>query len=547
VGLDLGVVSGLLQLKDQWTGVLKGAAGGMKGFESAAQASLDAVGGSAEVAATRVAASNAKMVASLDSLADSSARAGTLLSVGLSAPITLIGGLAVKLGMDAIESKNLWEVSFGDMTKAADTWALSLSKNLGLNRFETEKMAGTLFNMTTSMGIGRAAAFELSTGVVKLAADMSSFRNIPMDVALHKIQSGLVGETEGLKTLGIVINDTIIKQYAYTNGIATQGVALTNQQKVLARYGALLQQTSNDQGDLARTLDSPANQLRVLASRVTEAATALGVAMMPTVQLVIRGVSAMIPVIQGAVDWFGRFPVPLQMAAIGLAAVAAAAGPILLVVAGLATGVSGLIGVFTALGIGAAGTAVPIAGVGVSSAAAAAGVGTLGTVAGVTTVALKLMGSAVSVVAVAFASWEIGKWIGENSGLTDWIERTTGKILGLSKEEIEGGMAARKYADAHKPVAGAVADVAVATGLATAAMKAEAEALQLAATATAAKKLADQEAKTSLSISMRWSSSGKSGKVGVVRLLGSTGPWWKESSSTLPPEWNRRILPTYTA
>lgn len=430
MGLSLSAVSGALELTDKWTGVLQAAANETAVFEGKANASF------------------ASVTKAVDAFGGTVLKAGTALSVGLSLPIAAVGGFAIKLGIEAVEAKNLIEVSFGTMSKAADDWAANLSKNFGLNRFETEKTAGVLFNMTTSMGIGRDAAFEMSTGVVKLAADMASFRNIGMDEALTKIKSGLTGETEPLKAIGILVDEATVKTYAYTHGIAAQGTELSNQQKVLARYGAILAQTSNDQGDLARTLESPANQLRIMRSRVEEAATSLGIALMPIVQQVVGWVAKLVPYVQSAVEWFAQLPEPVKVGAVAFAALLAAAGPVLVFVGSMAVSVGAILPLLKLMGVTAYGTGF----------------------------AIGVMGQAVIAVGVAFAAWKVGTWIGEATGLTDWVERTTGRMLGLSDAEIEAGMAARKYAEAHAAAAPPVKALGDEAGRATAALAAEAAA-----------------------------------------------------------------------
>lgn len=284
----------------------------------------------------------------VDRIGSSMQTAGKVMTAGITLPILAVGAAAVKLGMDAVESENLVSVSFGNMRASADEWSKHLSASLGLNQFELRKTAGTLFNMTTSMGLGKEAAFEMSTGVVELAADMASFRNIGMEEALQKIQAGLTGEADPLKRLGILVDEATVKTYAYKLGIAKQGEELTAQQKILARYQAILAQTKNDQGDLARTLESPANQLRIMRTRVEEAATSLGVALMPIVQQVIAGVAAMVPYIQHAVEWFTELSPSVRLAAVAAVGMVAATGPLLYLMGGMLQTLPGLIALWRA-------------------------------------------------------------------------------------------------------------------------------------------------------------------------------------------------------
>ena len=190
-------------------------------------------------------------------------------------------------GMESIESENLFEVSMKNMASSARKWSEELQAQLGLNAYEVRKNVGVLYNMTTSMGLAGDAAYKMSTDVTKLAYDMASFYNISNDVAFEKLRSGLTGEIKPLKDLGILVDETTIKQVAYKNGIASTGKALSQQQKVQARYIAILQQTSNAQGDLARTIETPANQLRILKTQLEVIRINIGKAFMPIAQTVL--------------------------------------------------------------------------------------------------------------------------------------------------------------------------------------------------------------------------------------------------------------------
>jgi hypothetical protein len=469
VALSFDTIRGYLDLRDTYSAKLDAAASKTTAFEQRLDAAMKGA------------------VGSLDKIGGAATRAGLALSIGLSAPIGIAGGIIAKLGIDAAESKNLIETSFGDMTIAADQWAADLSKNLGLNRFETEKTAATLFNMTTSMGLGRDASFEMSTGMVQLAADMASFRNIGFDEALTKIRAGLVGESEPLKAIGILVDENTVKTYAYKNGIAAQGSELTQQQKVLARYGAILQQTSNDQGDLAKTLTSPANQLRIMRSRIEEAATSLGVSLLPIISKAIGLVASFVPYIQTAAEWFGQLPVPVQGTAIAIAAVAAAAGPALIIFGSMAQGVAAIIPLWVAATGGATTSAVATTAAGTAAAAATPLMNGLG-------VAVGFVGSAVAIGAVAWGSWKFGTWLGEVTGLTDKFEDLFGIMSGLSIAQIDAGRAARVAAEANKEHVATLEEQMKAAGELTDKLMAEAQAQMAAAAATNAAAEADKEA-----------------------------------------------------
>lgn len=200
---------------------------------------------------------------------------------------------AISDGMDAIESDSLFTTVMGDNADAVKSWSNDIADALGLSAVNMQKNIGVIYNMTSSMGVAGDNALKMSKGVSVLAEDMASFYNLDSDEAFNKLRAGLTGETEPLKALGILVDENTIKQYAYSEGIAETGAELTNEQKVLARYVAILKQTGNAQGDLARTLDSPSNQLRALKQQVQNLGIAFSNFLMPVVKAVLPYLNAL--------------------------------------------------------------------------------------------------------------------------------------------------------------------------------------------------------------------------------------------------------------
>lgn len=198
-----------------------------------------------------------------------------------SAAMAAAAVVSVRAATDAVESESLFETSFGSMADKAREWSVGLRKELGLNDYEMRKQAATLYVMTQSMGLSNDQAYQLSTGMTELAQDMASFYNLSTEEAFTKIKSGLTGEMEPLKALGILVDETTVKQEAYNAGIAKVGDELTQQQKVMARYSTIMRQTATAQGDLARTADSPANQMRRLKAEVQLLEIELGQKLIP--------------------------------------------------------------------------------------------------------------------------------------------------------------------------------------------------------------------------------------------------------------------------
>lgn len=209
---------------------------------------------------------------------------------------------SITAGMDAIESDSLFTTVMGDNANAVKSWSNEVSDALGLSAVNMQKNIGVVYNMTSSMGVAGDNALKMSKGVSVLAEDMASFYNLDSAEAFNKLRAGLTGETEPLKALGILVDENTVKQVAYSEGIAENGAELTQQQKVLARYVAILKQTGNAQGDLARTLNSPSNQLRSLKQNVQNLGIAFSNFLMPVLQAVLPYLNAFTKVVTQALN-----------------------------------------------------------------------------------------------------------------------------------------------------------------------------------------------------------------------------------------------------
>lgn len=249
---------------------------------------------------------------------------GLGLTAAVSLPLALIGKKALTMAMDVVESENLFEVSMGNMADAARDWSIQLRDDLGLNEYEVRKSVATFNVMFDSMGIGTQAAYDMATGLSQLTYDMASFYNLEPEVAFQKLQAGITGEIEPLKRLGILVSENTTKQWAYNNGLVAQGKQLTEQEKVLARYGTIMEQTSKAQGDMGRTLESPANQLRIFKDQVNMLMVDLGKELIPIFQDVLEYAKDL-------TEWFGNLTDEQKSLAVKIGLVAAAAGPALLI------------------------------------------------------------------------------------------------------------------------------------------------------------------------------------------------------------------------
>ncbi len=216
----------------------------------------------------------------------------------------------IKMGVDVIEADNLFAVSMGKMSKSAEAWAKQYADALRLNTNDVKAFMGTMNVMLDSMGLSEKAAYDMSKGLVQLTYDMSSFYDSKPAEAFEKLQAGITGEAEPLKRLGILLNETTVKAYAMSHGIGSVTGKLTEQEKILARYGALMKATAKAQGDMERTLESASNRFKAVYASIKETGQAMGrsIVQSETFEKALGSLVAKFESVEkvaGAIDWGG--------------------------------------------------------------------------------------------------------------------------------------------------------------------------------------------------------------------------------------------------
>ena len=174
------------------------------------------------------------------------------------------GKAAIGVASDLEEVQNVVDVTFGEMSGSVDDFAKSALKNFGLSELSAKQYASTMGAMLKSSGLAGQAVTDMSIEMTKLAADMASFYNLSTDEAFAKIRSGISGETEPLKQLGINLNVANLEAFALSQGITKSYNSMSQAEQVMLRYNYLLSVTGDAQGDFARTSGSWANQVRLL-------------------------------------------------------------------------------------------------------------------------------------------------------------------------------------------------------------------------------------------------------------------------------------------
>ena len=186
------------------------------------------------------------------------------------------GKESINLASDLEEVQNVVNTVFRDMSNEINEFAKNAITQFGLSELSAKKYASTMGAMLKSMGFDTQDALEISKTLTGLTGDIASFYNLTSEEAFAKIRSGISGETEPLKQLGINLSVANLEAYALAEGITKSYNAMTEQEKALLRYNYLLKTTADAQGDFARTSDSWSNQIKLLKEQFNSLKAILG-------------------------------------------------------------------------------------------------------------------------------------------------------------------------------------------------------------------------------------------------------------------------------
>lgn len=274
------------------------------------------------------------------SIGDKLSGIGTALTVGVTTPLAVAGKGMVDAASDFDENLNKISVAFGDSADDVKAWADTATESFGLSMNQALEATSLFGDMATSMGISQSEAASMSTSLAGLAGDMASFKNIGIDEAMTALNGVFTGETESLKQLGIVMTEVNLQEFA--DGLGLVYDDMTQAEKVQLRYNYVMAMSKNAIGDYARTSDGTANSIRTFQASVENLAIALGQNLLPIVTPIIQKATEM-------VNAFSAADPELQRLILGIAGIAAAAGPALIILGGMVSGFGSLVSILSAV------------------------------------------------------------------------------------------------------------------------------------------------------------------------------------------------------
>lgn len=240
-----------------------------------------------------------------DRLAQQISKSRTLVGAFKSVANTLAGWF--NESNDYIETLNLFNVTMGEGATEARAYAEEVSQLMGIDPAEWMQNQGVFKNLVAGFGVATKDANLMSQNLTQLSYDMASFFNTDVETAFDKLSSAMSGQVKGLREFGIDTTVATLQEYALSKGIEQSVRSMTQAEKSLLRYNYIMEQSTHIQGDMARTIATPANALRILDAQLTQMKRSLGNIVSVIVTKFIPYVQAMVEIIAEAAAAIAKF------------------------------------------------------------------------------------------------------------------------------------------------------------------------------------------------------------------------------------------------
>ena len=263
--------------------------------------------------------------------------AGKSLTVGLTAPLAASAVALVKFGSDLEEEESKFNTVFGNMAGEAEAWAKTQARTIGRGVVDTKNQLADYAVVLQGLGYPTNEALEFSKTLAKTSADLGSFHNKAEDYTKQALLGALTGEREMLKSMGIVLQEAEVQMRAMAMTGKENAASLTAQDKAAASMQLVIEKAGVAIGDAERTAGGFANQLKALTGEFMDAAKELGKELLPVALEFVQWA-------REAIQWFTDLDASTKRWILAIAGIAAAIGPVLVVLGTLISSVGAIVG-----------------------------------------------------------------------------------------------------------------------------------------------------------------------------------------------------------
>ena len=216
------------------------------------------------------------------------------------------GSACVELGSDLREVQNVVDTVFPNMREQINEWSKNAINTAGLSETMAKQFSGTFGTMAKAMGVSEKASYSMSTSLAQLSGDVASFYNISQEEAFTKLKGIFTGESEALKSLGVIMTQTALDQYAMNQGWGKTTAKMTEQEKVMLRYQYVMSALGSAQGDFAKTSGGWANQTRMLNLQFEQLKATIGQGLINALTPVLQVLNQLLARLQTVASAFAK-------------------------------------------------------------------------------------------------------------------------------------------------------------------------------------------------------------------------------------------------
>ena len=225
--------------------------------------------------------------------------------VSLKAIAEYLGNAVAKFN-DFYEATDLFHNAMGNLSGEADTLISKMQGLLGVDPTKAMTYMATIQSLGTSFGLTSDKAYVLSKNLTQLAYDEGSYWNKDVAETFTAMSSAISGEIEPIRRLGIDLSQARLQQELLALGFNKQVSSLSQADKAVLRYIAIMKQTANVQGNLAQTIQSPANQIKILKAQLDMLAKSVGSLLYPAMKSILPPLIAAVQLIREFVEWVAK-------------------------------------------------------------------------------------------------------------------------------------------------------------------------------------------------------------------------------------------------
>ena len=272
----------------------------------------------------------------MNEVGDKLVSAGSSLTAKVTAPIVAGFGVAMNSASDYEENINKLQVAFGDFADEVQNFTDNAQMDFGLSKNDASESAAAFGALAKGIGLSEEQAASMAVELTKLSADLGSYFNTDIEQSAGALEGIFTGNATALKKFGVVMTDVNLKEFAQSIGItAKQYAKLGAEDKTMLRFQYVMAQTTDAQGDFARTSDGTANSMKSFQASVEDLVTLIGEQVIPIVTPIIQKITEFISKLSQMDDGIAETIVKVGM-------ILAAIGPVLVIVGSLIKGVGAL-------------------------------------------------------------------------------------------------------------------------------------------------------------------------------------------------------------